>query len=65
MTSTLERKMMTTHADEFLNEVQKICATIDVQAIEKLADALAALRTGGGDRSARRRRERRQLQPCS
>src|SRR6478735_10485041 len=48
MTSTLERKMMTTHADEFLNEVQKICATIDVQAIEKLAGALAALRTGGG-----------------
>jgi D-sedoheptulose 7-phosphate isomerase len=48
MTSTLERKMMTTHADEFLNEVQIICATIDVQAIEKLADALAALRTGGG-----------------
>ena len=35
-------------ADEFLNEVQKICATIDVQAIEKLAGALAALRTGGG-----------------
>src|SRR5690242_10038667 len=48
MTSTLERKMMTTHADEFLNEVQKICATIDVQAIEKLAGALAALRAGGG-----------------
>src|SRR6201987_6207097 len=48
MTSTLERKMMTTHADEFLNEVQKICATIDVQAIEKLAGALAALRSGGG-----------------
>ena len=40
--------MMTTHANEFLNEVQKICATIDVQTIEKLAGALAALRTGGG-----------------
>src|SRR6201987_6172901 len=48
MTSTLERKMMATHADAFLNEVQKSCATIDVQAIEKLAGALAALRTGGG-----------------
>ena len=40
--------MMTTHANEFLNEVQKICATIDVQMIEKLAGALAALRAGGG-----------------
>ena len=40
--------MMTTHANEFLNEVQKICATIDVQTIEKLASALAALRAGGG-----------------
>ena len=40
--------MTTTHANEFLNEVQKICATIDVQMIEKLACALAALRAGGG-----------------
>jgi D-sedoheptulose 7-phosphate isomerase len=40
--------MMTAHARDFLNEVQKICATIDVNTIEKLAGELAGLRTGGG-----------------
>jgi D-sedoheptulose 7-phosphate isomerase len=40
--------MMTAHARDFLNEVQKICATVDVNTIEKLASELAALRTGGG-----------------
>ena len=40
--------MMPKHAHEFLNEVQKICAAIDVQTIEKLAGALAALRASGG-----------------
>lgn len=40
--------MMTTHAHDFLNEIRKICAAIDIQTIERLAGALAALRAGGG-----------------
>src|SRR5690349_9699333 len=48
MTSTLERKMMTTHADDFLNEVEKICSTVDVDTVERLVEELAALRERGG-----------------
>ena len=39
---------MTTHARDFLGEVQKICATVDLDKIEKLAAELAALRSRGG-----------------
>jgi D-sedoheptulose 7-phosphate isomerase len=39
---------MTTHVREFLDEVQKICATIDVDIVEKLAHEIAALRDRGG-----------------
>jgi len=39
---------MTTHARDFLDEVQKICATVDLDKIEKLAAELAALRSRGG-----------------
>jgi D-sedoheptulose 7-phosphate isomerase len=40
--------MMTTHAEEFLGEVQKICAAVDFTTVEKLAAELAALRSVGG-----------------
>ena len=39
---------MTTHARDFLGEVQKICATVDLDKIEKLAAELGALRSRGG-----------------
>jgi D-sedoheptulose 7-phosphate isomerase len=39
---------MTTHAHVFLGEVQKICAAVDVDIVERLVRELAALRTRGG-----------------
>jgi D-sedoheptulose 7-phosphate isomerase len=39
---------MTSHARDFLAEVQKICATVDIDVVEKLARELAALRERGG-----------------
>jgi D-sedoheptulose 7-phosphate isomerase len=39
---------MASHARDFLGEVQKICATVDVDIVENLARELAALRTRGG-----------------
>ena len=40
--------MMPKHAHEFLNQVQKICAAVDIDIVEKLAVELAALRERGG-----------------
>jgi D-sedoheptulose 7-phosphate isomerase len=37
-----------THAREFFNEAGKICAQIDVEKIEGLAEGLAKVRDGGG-----------------
>lgn len=37
-----------TFAEQFLNEVQQVTAKIDASAIEKMADALAAVRERGG-----------------
>src|ERR1035437_8973904 len=39
---------MASHARDFLGEIQKICATVDVDIVENLARELAALRTNGG-----------------
>jgi D-sedoheptulose 7-phosphate isomerase len=39
---------MASHARDFLGEIQKICATVDVDIVENLARELAALRTRGG-----------------
>src|SRR5215470_16262580 len=43
-----ERAMMTSHSRDFLAEVEKICSTVDVDVVEKLADELVALRERGG-----------------
>ena len=40
--------MMPPHSRDFLAEVEKICSTVDVGIVEKLADELAALRERGG-----------------
>ena len=37
-----------TFAQQFLNEVQQVTAKIDANAIEKMVDALAAVRERGG-----------------
>ena len=39
---------MTQHARAFLSDVQKICASVDTETIEKLANELAALRDRNG-----------------
>jgi D-sedoheptulose 7-phosphate isomerase len=39
---------MSSHSRDFLNEVEKICATVDVDTVERLVDELAALRERGG-----------------
>jgi len=39
---------MPSHSRDFLAEVEKICSTVDVGIVEKLADELAALRERGG-----------------
>jgi D-sedoheptulose 7-phosphate isomerase len=39
---------MTTHVQEFFADVQKICAAISLETIEKLAQELAKLRARGG-----------------
>src|SRR5476649_3101720 len=39
---------MASHARDFLGEIQKICATVDVDIVENLAEELAALRERGG-----------------
>jgi D-sedoheptulose 7-phosphate isomerase len=39
---------MTTHVEEFFADVQKICAAITLETIEKLAQELAKLRARGG-----------------
>ncbi len=39
---------MTEHAKAFFAEVQKICTSMDLQAVETLAHELAALRERGG-----------------
>jgi D-sedoheptulose 7-phosphate isomerase len=39
---------MASHARDFLGEIQKICATVDVDIVENLARELAALRTRSG-----------------
>jgi D-sedoheptulose 7-phosphate isomerase len=40
--------MMPSHSSDFLAEVEKICSSVDVVIVEKLADELAALRERGG-----------------
>jgi D-sedoheptulose 7-phosphate isomerase len=39
---------MSSHSRDFLNEVEKICATVDVDTVERLVGELAALRERGG-----------------
>jgi D-sedoheptulose 7-phosphate isomerase len=39
---------MSSHSRDFLNEVEKICSTVDVDIVERLVDELAALRERGG-----------------
>jgi D-sedoheptulose 7-phosphate isomerase len=39
---------MSSHSRDFLNEVKKICATVDVDTVERLVGELAALRERGG-----------------
>ncbi len=39
---------MTTHTRDFLTEVQNICASVDIETVEKLARELVALRERGG-----------------
>jgi len=39
---------MSSHSRDFLNEVEKICSTVDVDTVERLVDELAALRERGG-----------------
>jgi D-sedoheptulose 7-phosphate isomerase len=39
---------MTAHAKSFFSDVQKICATIDIELVEKMARELATLRDRGG-----------------
>ena len=40
--------MMSSHSRDFLTEVEKICSTVDVEIVEKLADELVALRERQG-----------------
>jgi D-sedoheptulose 7-phosphate isomerase len=44
----IERPLMSSHSRDFLNEVEKICATVDVDTVERLVGELAALRERGG-----------------
>ncbi len=39
---------MPSHSSDFLAEVERICSSVDVGVVEKLADELAALRERGG-----------------
>jgi D-sedoheptulose 7-phosphate isomerase len=39
---------MSSHSRDFLNEVEKICSTVDVDTVERLVNELAALRERGG-----------------
>ena len=39
---------MPSHSSDFLAEVERICSSVDVGVVEKLADELAALRARGG-----------------
>jgi len=39
---------MSSHSRDFLNEVEKICSTVDVDTVERLVGELAALRERGG-----------------
>jgi hypothetical protein len=52
------------HAARFLTDAETICKQIPREKIELLADGLAQLRERGGRLPARRRRQRRKLQPC-